>query len=91
MRSCPLYPNGETDNVYYTAAKDKPSPLTAQFDAAYFDGIVRSAKPTLSMKALFAAGQSSERHTWAAMFMTARFASRSAGIEIAGCFCYNSI
>ena len=48
---------GENNNPYYLAAKEKPSPLTAAFDADYFAGIWQAAKPTLSVKALLAAEQ----------------------------------
>ena len=48
---------GQNDNFYYLAAKEKPSPLTAAFDEAYFDSLWRDLKPTLSIKALLATEQ----------------------------------
>ncbi len=48
---------GEWDNAYYKVAREKPSPLTDDFDEAYFDSIVANAKKTLSAKALLAAEQ----------------------------------
>lgn len=54
---------GENDNPYYLAAKEKPSPLTAAFDADYFAGIWQVAKPTLSVKAL-ARGRTAHSGPW---------------------------
>ena len=44
-------------NEYFQAAKNKPSPLSDAFDAAYFEGLLSSAKPTLSAKAFLATEQ----------------------------------
>lgn len=52
-----IFPTGQNDNPYYLAAKGKPNPLTDAFDTGYFDGIVASAKPNLSAKALLATEQ----------------------------------
>lgn len=51
------YPAGTLDNAYYLVAREKPSPLTAAFDAGYFRQIWEAAKPTLSVKALLATEQ----------------------------------
>jgi formamidopyrimidine-DNA glycosylase len=48
----------EYDNPYYRAAKTKPSPLSAEFDAAYFAQIIIAPDvQKLSAKALLATGQ----------------------------------
>lgn len=52
-----VYPTGIFTNPYYLLAKEKPTPLTDEFDEAYFDGIVREAKPSLSAKGLLATEQ----------------------------------
>ena len=44
-------------NEYVQAAKGKPSPLSDAFDAAYFEGLLSNAKPTLSAKAFLATEQ----------------------------------
>ena len=44
-------------NEYFQSAKQKPSPLSDAFDAAYFEGLLSSAKPTLSAKAFLATEQ----------------------------------
>ena len=51
------FPDGTNDNFYYLVGKEKPSPLTAAFDEAYFDGLCGKAKPNTSAKALLATGQ----------------------------------
>lgn len=51
------YPAGTNDNIYYLAAKNKPSPLLDIFDAAYFAGLLDAAKPNLSLKAFLATEQ----------------------------------
>lgn len=51
------FPAGENDNPYYLVAREKPSPLTAAFDGAYFAEILSAAKPSLSIKALLATEQ----------------------------------
>lgn len=48
---------GGNDSPYYLAAKEKPSPLSAAFDPAYFEALWEQAKPTLSVKAFLAAEQ----------------------------------
>lgn len=52
-----IYENGISDNPYYLAARQKPSPLTEAFDAPYFRSIFHGAKPNLSVKALLATEQ----------------------------------
>lgn len=52
-----LFKDGENESSYYLVAKEKPTPLTAQFDYAYFSNIVENAKPTISAKALLATEQ----------------------------------
>lgn len=52
------FPTGAADdNFYYRTAREKPSPLTDAFDAAYFESMLRETKPTLSAKALLATEQ----------------------------------
>lgn len=45
------------DNFYYTVAKEKPSPLSEEFNQAYFQKILQNAKQTISAKALLATEQ----------------------------------
>ncbi len=52
-----LYAEGENDNPYYIAARDKPSPLSAAFDEAHFHSLLEAAKPHLSAKAFLATEQ----------------------------------
>lgn len=51
------FASGENDNPYYLAAMEKPNPLRADFDFEYFQGILATAKPSLSIKALLATEQ----------------------------------
>lgn len=51
------YEDGQNDNSYYLVAKEKPSPLSDAFDEAWFDSILKAAKPNLSAKALLATEQ----------------------------------
>jgi formamidopyrimidine-DNA glycosylase len=51
------FPDGAYDNKYYNAAKDKPSPLSDDFDWEYFEGIINEGGPKLSVKALLATEQ----------------------------------
>jgi formamidopyrimidine-DNA glycosylase len=49
---------GQCDNPYYKAAKEKVSPFSGAFDSAYFDTLVSSDKvQKLSLKALLATEQ----------------------------------
>ena len=50
--------NGELDNKYYKVAKEKPSPLSDQFDRKYFNAMVSMPDiPKLSTKAFLATEQ----------------------------------
>ena len=52
------FADGENDNPYYLVAKQKPSPLSEAFDAAYFAALLCAAElPKLSAKAFLATGQ----------------------------------
>lgn len=51
------YPEGKNENPYYRVAKEKPSPLSEQFNEAYFDAMLRASKPNLSAKAFLATEQ----------------------------------
>lgn len=52
------FPAGELDDRYYKVAKEKPSPLSQEFDKAYFDRMVsQDAAQKLSLKALLATEQ----------------------------------
>ena len=50
-------PPGANDNPYYLVARDKPSPLTERFNAAYFGGLFLSETARLSLKAFLATQQ----------------------------------
>lgn len=52
-----IYPNGETDNEYYLVSRNKPSPLTDQFDRDHFQTLVEATDAKLSAKALLATEQ----------------------------------
>lgn len=50
--------DGELDNPYYQVAKAKPSPLSGEFDQAYFDSLITSPEvQKLSAKAFLATEQ----------------------------------
>lgn len=51
------YREGENDNKYYLTAKEKPSPLTDEFDESYFWRLLDSAKQSISVKAFLATEQ----------------------------------
>lgn len=51
------FPKGADIGPYYVVANEKPSPLSNEFDHAWFQGICDAAKPTLSVKALLATEQ----------------------------------
>lgn len=51
------YAEGENDNYYHRVAREKPSPLSGEFDRECFDGIVAAAKKNTSAKALLATEQ----------------------------------
>ena len=48
---------GEFDNKYYLIAKKKPSPLSSDFDKAYFDSLFEEGAAKLSLKAFLATEQ----------------------------------
>lgn len=52
------FPCGKMENPYYDAAREKPSPLTDQFDEAYLGDVISSARNrNLSAKGLLATEQ----------------------------------
>jgi formamidopyrimidine-DNA glycosylase len=52
------FPNSANSNFYSDAAKEKPSPLSDEFDATYFDSLFSTdTKPTMSAKAFLATKQ----------------------------------
>ena len=52
------FPTGKRDDFYYKVAIEKPSPLSDEFDAAYFESLFsEDAKPTMSVKAFLATKQ----------------------------------
>lgn len=49
---------GESDdNFYYTVAKEKPSPLSDEFNEQYFQNLMNTSKQVLSVKAFLATEQ----------------------------------
>jgi len=53
-----VFPEGEFDNHYYLLAKEKPSPLSEEFDFEYFNNLFNKYKDTkLSAKAFLATEQ----------------------------------
>jgi len=48
---------GENDNPYYLVAREKPSPLTGNFDGPYFTQLLEGVKQNLSVKAFLATEQ----------------------------------
>lgn len=51
------FPDGMKDDFYYNVAKEKPSPLTDAFDAAYFQSLLTDETKKLSAKAFLATEQ----------------------------------
>ncbi len=51
------FTDGENDSFYYLVAKEKPSPLSEDFDEGYFQGLLEGEKPKLSAKSLLATEQ----------------------------------
>ncbi|MEM1485766.1 endonuclease VIII [Oscillospiraceae bacterium PP1C4] len=51
------FSEGENNSPYYLVAKEKPSPLSDEFDQCYFERLFADAKKNLSTKALLATGQ----------------------------------
>lgn len=52
-----VYHEEENDNQYYLIAKERPSPLSDQFDEGYFRGLLDGVKQTVSAKAFLATEQ----------------------------------
>lgn len=51
------FPDGMNQDFYYTVAKEKPSPLSDAFDAAYFANLLTDETKKLSVKAFLATEQ----------------------------------
>jgi len=51
------YPAGKNENPYYITAKEKPDPISIEFDEEYFDSIISRSPDGLSLKALLASEQ----------------------------------
>jgi formamidopyrimidine-DNA glycosylase len=51
------FPAGQNDNQYYLLAKEKPSPLSAQFDRAWFSALFDGDVAKLSLKGFLATEQ----------------------------------
>jgi formamidopyrimidine-DNA glycosylase len=49
--------DGDYDNEYYSAAKNKPSPLNQDFDQKYFEKLISNISDKLSLKAFLATEQ----------------------------------
>jgi len=51
------FPDGMNKDFYYTIAKEKPTPLSDEFDKAYFDSLMSDDSGKLSAKAFLATEQ----------------------------------
>jgi formamidopyrimidine-DNA glycosylase len=51
------FPDGRNDNKYYLVAKEKPSPLSSDFDEDYFKSLFDEKTAKLSLKAFLATEQ----------------------------------
>ena len=51
------FAKGENENPYYLVAQAKPTPLTDQFDAPYFQRLLDGVKPNIRIKPLLATEQ----------------------------------
>jgi formamidopyrimidine-DNA glycosylase len=51
------FPEGKNDNRYYLIAREKPSPLSGDFDENYFQSLVDEGTAKLSLKAFLATEQ----------------------------------
>jgi len=51
------FPDGKNDNKYYLVAKEKPSPLSSDFDKDYFKSLFDGNTAKLSLKAFLATEQ----------------------------------
>ncbi|RDU24720.1 endonuclease VIII [Anaerosacchariphilus polymeriproducens] len=52
-----VYKEGENDNPYYIAAKERTSPLSSEFNELYFLNLLENTKQKLSLKAFLATEQ----------------------------------
>jgi formamidopyrimidine-DNA glycosylase len=51
------FQEGQNDNKYYLIARQKPSPLSGDFDENYFESLFDEGRAKLSLKAFLATGQ----------------------------------
>jgi formamidopyrimidine-DNA glycosylase len=51
------FPEGKNDNKYYLIAREKPSPLSSDFDQGYFKSLFDRSSAKLSLKAFLATEQ----------------------------------
>jgi formamidopyrimidine-DNA glycosylase len=51
------FPDGQNDNKYYLVAREKPSPLSSDFDKGYFKSLFDENTAKLSLKAFLATEQ----------------------------------
>jgi len=51
------FPEGKNDNKYYLIARQKPSPLSGEFDAVYFNSLFDESAAKMSLKAFLATEQ----------------------------------
>jgi formamidopyrimidine-DNA glycosylase len=51
------FQEGQSDNKYYLIARQKPSPLSGDFDENYFESLFDEGRAKLSLKAFLATGQ----------------------------------
>ena len=51
------FPEGKNDNKYYLIAKEKPSPLSGDFDEGYFKSLFEEGTAKVSLKAFLATEQ----------------------------------
>ena len=51
------FPEGKNDNKYYIVAKEKPSPLSSDFDESYFKSLFDAGSAKLPLKAFLATEQ----------------------------------
>lgn len=55
--SLECFREGENDNFYYLVTREKPTPLTPEFDAAYWAALLSAASSKLTVKAFLATEQ----------------------------------
>ena len=51
------FKENEYDNEYFSAARNKPSPFSTDFNETYFDGLIANSSEKLSLKAFLATEQ----------------------------------